>query len=502
MSRIEEKKWYQNPLLVTCLVISLLFTIVGLGFPDWVFERTNIMTKFIVSKGGAFYLYLGFFLVVFCIVLALSPYGKLRLGKDHERPEYSTWSWIAMLYSAGMGVGLLQRAVQEPVYYYRNPPITDAVSQGSEVFALQYAFFHWGFTAWAFYAAFGIIAAFFQFRKNYPARPSSSIRPFTTNPIVYTIVDVLAVLATLFGLIASVGFGCGQISGSIAFFNGDPAINPVYTIIIALIIGVAAFISAWTGLEKGIRIISQINISGAIIILIFFLFSADTQGIIVNLALGFFYYLKDFVSMSLALGDYGANEAFVADWTIFYWAFWLAWAPFTGLFIARISRGRTLRSFVLGTLFIPSIGTFLWFSTFGTAGFDLIQEVPITDPNTFSDIFTASYEFFEYFSFSNFWNLFTVLLSATFLITSLDSAIVVLGMITSAGIPTPSKPYKIIWGVLLPLLAASAIWVGGDTLLRSMSNLLISTALPFGIILLIMIAAFLKALLVKDKSST
>ena len=486
-------KWHQNPLLLICLVASLTFSVLGLVFPDWVLEKTTALTQSIISRFGFFYLYLGLFLVLFCVIVALSPFGKVRLGKDTEKPEYSNWSWIAMLYSAGMGAGLLQRAVQEPIYYYRNPPITEGVSQGAEVLSMQYAFFHWGLTAWGFYAAFGIIAAFFQFRKNYPARPSSMIRTFSKNTTVYTVVDVLAVMATIFGLVASVGLGCGQLSGSIAFLNGEE-IKPIYTLLIALAIGIAAFISAWTGLEKGIRLISQINILGAIIIMLFFFFNADIGGVFVNLGLGFFYYLKDFVAMSLALGDYGSNADFVADWTIFYWAFWLAWAPFTGLFIARISRGRTLRSFLLGTLFVPAIGTFFWFSTFGTASFDLVQEVPITDSDTFTNLFTASYEFFEYFPLNGFWNIFTVLLLSTFLITSLDSAIVVLGMITSAGMPTPSKPYKIIWGILLPLIAASAIWVGGDSLLKSMSNLLISSALPFGLIFLIMIAAFLKEL--------
>ncbi|MCB0630101.1 MAG: BCCT family transporter [Saprospiraceae bacterium] len=482
--------------LIGALLVCLIFVIPGLLWPTEVFELTGQITTKLLSVFHGFYLWLGLILVLFCLVLAVSPWGKIRLGNADERPAFGFWSWLAMLYSAGMGAGLLQRAVQEPAYYYLYPPVTDVVEPAErQLLSLQYAHFHWGFTAWGFYASFGLIAAYFLFRKNKAALPSQLISNAGVTRKInwYGGLDLLAILATVFGLVASVGLGSGQIAEGLGQWLGIRL--PVWGImLVGLGLGIAAFISAWSGLEKGIKLISQINMGGAVLLLLFFLFHNSFIELFVNFGKSIWYYIRDFVPMSLAWGAYGKNPAFTADWTIFYWAFWLAWAPFTGLFIARISRGRTIRSFVLGVLIVPSLGTFLWFSVFGTLTFDLISTLPEAHHADLTDIFKATYLFYTQFPLSNFNNLLTIFLLSTFLITSLDSAIYVVSMMTGGGKQVPGWQHKVSWGVTLPLVTAVAIWVGGDALLRSMSNLLIIVALPFGFILLLMIVFFLKTL--------
>lgn len=486
--------------LISALSACLIFIVPGLLWPEAVAAFTAQLTSRILGLFHHFYLWLGLLLVLFCVLLAVSPWGNIRLGDDDEKPAFGFWSWLAMLYSAGMGAGLLQRAVQEPVYYYLNPPIpgmTDPTAK--ELMSLQYAHFHWGFTAWGFYASFGLIAAYFLFRKKKAALPSLMLGTSTARSSKWLgWLDLLAVLATVFGLVASVGLGSGQIAEGLGQWLGQHL--PVWdTMLVAVIIGLVAFISAWTGLERGIRLISQINMSGAILLLLIFFFQAPLGELFALFAGSIWQYVRDFFAMSLALGDYGGNPQFTADWTIFYWAFWLAWAPFTGLFIARISRGRSLRSFVLGVLIVPALGTFIWFSVFGTLSFDLVSTLPEAGQQDLTDIFKATYLFYAQFPFENAVSLLTIFLLCTFLITSLDSAIYVLGMMTDGGTQLPARLHKISWGVALPCTAVVAIWVGGDTLLRSMSNLLIIAALPFGIILLVMILFFVRMLFRVEK---
>ncbi|PHN05762.1 BCCT family transporter [Flavilitoribacter nigricans] len=486
--------------LAGAVLICLFFVIPGMFWPEAVFEFTGKFTQQILSLFHGFYLWLGLLLVLFCLVLGFSPWGKIRLGGPEERPAFGFWTWLAMLYSAGMGAGLLQRAVQEPVFYYLNPPVPSVQDElGREILSLQYAHFHWGFTAWGFYASFALIAAYFLFRKKRAALPSVMLGGTEARRFNWLgWLDLLVILATVFGLVASVGLGSGQIAEGLSQWLGTDL--PVWdTILVALSIGVVAFISAWSGLEKGIRFVSQINMSGAVILLLLFLFQNNAVELINRFGLSFWHYLRDFIPMSLALGEYGTNPQFTADWTIFYWAFWLAWAPFTGLFIARISRGRTLRSFVLGVLIVPALGTFLWFSVFGTLAFDQVAGLSEAGRQEMTDIFKATYLFYTQFPFENFVNPLTIFLLCTFLVTSLDSAIYVVSMMTGGGTQIPTRVHKITWGIGLPLITAVAVWVGGDALLRSMSNLLIIVALPFGIILLVMILFFIRMLVREEK---
>lgn len=482
-----------TPLLRYCLICCLLFVLPGLIFPAQVFAVTAKMTAGVLSIFGSFYLWLGLGLVVFCFGLAISPWGKIRLGAAEDKPQYSFWTWLAMLYSAGMGAGLLQRAVQEPIFYYQHPPMAQEMPQGTDILALQYVYFHWGITAWAFYTTFGLVAAYFQYRKHEPALASVVLRPIIKKTSWGNAVNVLAVMTTIFGLVASVGLGSGQIAGGIGFLQGKeyPAI---LTAVVAVLVGIASFVSAMRGLDKGIKRISQFNMLGTLVLLVLFIFQNDLGTLASNFGNGLFYYFKDFIAMSLGWGAYGENSQFIADWTIFYWAFWLAWAPFTGMFIARISRGRTIRSFVFGVLLVPSLGTFLWFTVFATPAFDLAATFGPTEMDTFANIFDATFKFFAFYPHTALLSIGTVILLCTYLVTSLDSAIYVVSMMTDQGKLLPGRSHKLFWGIMLPLVAVAAIWIGGDTLLKSMSNLLIVTALPFGFILVVIVVLFVREL--------
>lgn len=483
----------KNKLLSLSLFCGLIFVLPSILFPIQVFEWTNTLTLQLLTIFDHFYLGLGFLFCVLCIGIAISPYGKIKLGKANDEPEYSLWSWVAMLYSTGMGAGLIIRAVQEPVAYYQAPPIQGLSNTETQTLALQYTYFHWGFTAWAFYGIIGLIMAWFHYTRNQKALVSDTIKPLLPSPKLTIPIDLMVIIATIFGVIASVGFGAGMIVGGTNHLLQQD-FSTYFSILAILIVSVLSFLSAFSGLDKGIKLISNINIGGALLMMMFFLFQNDLSHLAQQISISLWKYGTDFLQMSLALGKYGLNAKFTADWTIFYWAFWLAWAPFTGIFIARISRGRSIRSFIGGVLLIPSLGTFLWFSVFGTIAFEVVDNYPGGYDGQFADLFTASFYFFEFFPLSKLFNLLTIGLMFTFLITSMDSAIFVISMMTDEGKDHPSREYKILWGIMLPLVACTAVWLGGDNFLRSTSNLLIITALPFSFISLLMVYAFLKDL--------
>ncbi|MEZ4885288.1 MAG: BCCT family transporter [Chitinophagales bacterium] len=483
----------KNKLLILSLLCGIIFVIPSLLFPTEVFEWTNSLTLKLLTIFDGFYLILGLFFFLFCIGIAVSPYGKIKLGYSDDEPEYSVWSWIAMLYSTGMGSGLIIRAVQEPVAYYQNPPIEGMSGEAAQTLALQYAYFHWGFSAWAFYAVIGLIMAWFHYKRHQKALISDTLKTILPSPKLAIPIDLLAVIATIFGVIASVGFGSGMIVGGTNHLLSQE-FPPHYAIWAILIVSVLSCMSAISGLDKGIKLISNINIGGTLLLLAFFFFQNNFFHLVQQMGNSLWAYGKEFFEMSLAIGKHGHNPKFTADWTIFYWAFWLAWAPFTGMFIARISRGRTIRSFIGGVLIIPSFGTFLWFSVFGTIAFEIVDTLPNGYEGQFDNLFTATFQFFELYPMSNLLNIVTICLMFTYLITSMDSAIFVISMMTDKGKSDPTKFYKVFWGIMLPLIACTAVWLGGDNFLRSTSNLLIITALPFSFVSLVMVYAFLKDL--------
>jgi len=283
-------------------------------------EKVSIWVR---NYFGFFYLYLGLACVLLLLGIAFSPLGKRRLGKDNDRPEHSLWAWVAMLYSAGMGAGILLRAVQEPVFMQQHPPYSS--HHTPEVLALEFTFYQWGFTAWAFYGIFAMIVGYALFVQNKKVSVSATISSIIPNKHIHTGIDTMTIVTTVFGLIAAIGLGTAQINGGLNHIF-DASFGVTATILLALLISGLAFISVWKGVNKGIKLISKFNILVTLLLLLFVFINSDMGSILSAFIKAFLAYVMDFVPMSIAYGSYHPGIGFLTDWTFYYWAFWLAWA--------------------------------------------------------------------------------------------------------------------------------------------------------------------------------
>ncbi|MDR6301316.1 BCCT family transporter [Mesonia maritima] len=481
---IQSQKLLSLSILIICSFSVYIFI-----QPENFYTQIESYSIVIREYFGSFYLWLGLLAVLFLIIIAFSPIGKLRLGS--KTPEYKTFSWLAMLYSAGMGAGILLRAVQEPVFMQQNPPIS--TENSAEIISLEYTFYQWGFTAWAFYGFFALVIGYYLFVRKKSVLLSSAFKHSETSYILKS-VDLLTILTTVVGIVAAIGLGTTQIKGGIQHlfqFNQQYYLEFEVTFLIFLF----GFLSAYRGIKKGIQQISNINIYVTLILLFFIFFQSDMIHILKNFGLAFYHYVVDFIPLSLALGKYNPGENFLTDWTYYYWAFWLAWAPFTGIFIARISRGRTIKQMILGSLFIPSLGSFFWFSVFGTSSFQLIEKMTNYN-NEFGNVFTSIFVFLENYPFATITSVITIILLIGFLVTSVDSAIYVLSMFTDKGKENPKKSHRFIWAFLLFLCTEAILLLGtfsaAKNVLTAMQKLLIITSLPFALLSVLIAVGLIK----------
>ncbi|MCU0449988.1 MAG: BCCT family transporter [Bernardetiaceae bacterium] len=441
-------------------------------------------TQLTLRLFGPVYLGLGLAVVLVLLGVAVSPWGRRRLGPPGERPVYGTASWIAMLYSTGMGAGLLLRAVQEPVHYYLHPPVT--VDYPRAHLALEYTFFHWGLTPWGFYGLFGLVVAHYLHVRGRPVLGSSALGRHGRASWAATI-DSVSIISTLLGVVAAIGLGSYQLLGGTNYLLNWQLSPQIGWLVVAFMCGLAT-LSARSGLGRSIKHLSNLNIAGTLLLLGLVLATSPLGQTGANFWAGLSQYLRHFGQLSLNWGPYRAPAAFLQDWTYFYWAFWLAWTPFTGVFIARISRGRTVRQFVVGTLVVPSLGTFAWFAAFGTPAFALAQ----AHPDQFADIGDAIFRFLGQRPAGGFASALALGLVATFLLTSIDSAIYVLSMFSDRGRPEPSPRHRWLWGGTLAAFTVTLIWLGGNDLLGLASQLLILFAPPFALIFMALVAAWLR----------
>ncbi|WP_235893438.1 BCCT family transporter [Litoribacter populi] len=475
-----------NPTLLLSGLICTVFLLLA-GFQREELQKMlGASTEVVLTWFGGFYLVLGLLTVLVLLILAFSPLGKVRFGSD--KPAYSWFSWIAMMYSTGMGAGLLLRAVQEPAFYFQHP--AREVDYSLEVFSLQYTFFHWGLTPWGFYTMFGLIVGYQLFSEKKTILSSSILGERFQKPVFTAPIDSVTVISTMLGVVAALGLGSRQVLEGMAFMGGIAPFAAQSAAWVVLIIGVVAGISAYLGVSKGIRVISNLNIGIALLLMLFTLVVGDVPLIFSNLFTSLYEYLKGFFHMSLNMGEYKVGRPFLKNWTYFYWAFWLAWAPFTGVFIARISKGRSIRGFILGALLIPSLGTFLWFSVFGSSAFQLLGNGQLQG-DEFDSLYTAIFRFFGFLPLSELTGWVSLFLVCTFLVTSVDSAIFVLGMFTDQGREEPKKSLRIFWAIVLVAVTVAIILLGKEELLNAVGNLLILFALPFSFLFLGMMGYFL-----------
>ena len=472
-------------------IILLLSSILIILFTDEFYNWIEIISLWVREYFGAFYLWLGLGCVFFLLIIAFSKFGKIRLGKSP--PEFDRLSWIAMLYSAGMGAGILLRAVQEPVFMFLNPPIQ--TGERAEIISLEYTFYQWGFTAWAFYGLFALVIGYSIFVEKSDVRLSSGFSAFNSKRFLPSLIDILTILTTVVGLVAAIGLGTTQIEGGLSHMESQEPGSLWQNMGLVFLICSLAFMSAWAGVNKGIKRISNWNIYVAIILMLFVFLTGNISEILLNFFESFYHYIIDFIPLSLASGNYDPGVKFLTDWTYYYWAFWLAWAPFTGIFIARISKGRTIREMILGVLLIPSVGSFFWFSVFGTSAFELIESWN-TYNDEFGNVFTSMFVFFEAYPLPAITSFIVILLLISFLVTSVDSAIFVLSMFTDNGKQEPKKRYRLAWAILILIFCEAIIILGqvkpNSNVLTAMQKLLIITSLPFALFSVLLIFLFIK----------
>ncbi|MDQ0350455.1 glycine betaine transporter [Alkalibacillus filiformis] len=483
------------------LAIAILFIIWGVipeeTWPNWnLNEVTTNIQGFLVSKFGWFYLLSATAFLIFAAFLVVSKYGNIVLGKDGDEPEYNYLTWFGMLFSAGMGIGLVFWGAAEPISHFNAPPYDVADQSEAGRVAMRYSFFHWGLHPWGIYAILALALAYFQFRKDYPGLISSTLKPLFGNKMdnTYgTIVNTIAVFATIFGVATSLGLGAQQISSGLGFVNENLE-NTVYLqLIIIAVVTVLFMLSALTGLNRGIKYLSTTNIILMFVLLLFMLFAGPTNFIMNYFTTTLGSYVQNLPSMSFRTTPFSPDDTqWLEGWTIFYWAWWIAWAPFVGMFIARVSRGRTVREFVIGVLLVPTIFGALWFSAFGGSAISLEYHHDMNIQSVVEEVGEegALFTVLENYPFSLITTLLTILLISTFFITSADSATFVLGMQTTGGSLNPNLRVKLSWGVVQSATAAVLLWQGGLGALQTAS---IIAAFPFAFVLILIIFSLVKA---------
>ena len=473
----------KNHSIIAGFIFGVVILMVGLIIPKTFTETLNQVNVLLLSTFTSFYLWLGFLIVVLSMVLIFLPFSKQRLG--NEQAEYSLFSWIALLYSTGMGSGLLLRAVQEPVYYLNHPPIQSSNLQST---ALQYTFFHWGLTPWSFYSLFGLIVAHNLYNQKAQSFLEAII-PQNKSKILKDGFNIFIILITIVGVVASLGLGTGQFMGGInSYFNINLGTN--YLLLCILFMGIIATLSALTGIQKAIKFLADFDIIISLALLVFIAFFLDYNHFFTQTFTAFKDYIIGFPAMSLSLGKYTVSDSFLKDWTVFYWAFWLAWVPFTGIFIARISKGRTIRQFLVATILIPTLATVVWFAVFGNKVFEIMATKGVYHQQ-FDSIFTSLFNFLRFFPFSEFTIIITAMLVLIAIINSVDSAIFVVSMFSDNGSENPSKKHKLLWGIIITATAIGLTAVGSKNLLNAVSNLLIIMAFPFSLVYLYIIVQFM-----------
>lgn len=488
------KKLKFTPTFLVGLILCLLLVIWGLTGPVSFEKAATAANTFIGENFSWWYVLIMTSFVLFVIWLGFfSKFKNFRLGDDNEKPEYSYISWFAMLFSAGMGIGLVFWGTAEPLNFFINP--IDGIESGSPkaaTFALMKAFLHWGLHPWAAFTVTGLALAYFWFRKKTPALISSVFEPLVGEKMVKgwfgTVVDVLAVFAAVAGVSTSFGLGAFQINSGLNMLVGIPENNTVILIIIVIV--TMLFLSAAvSGIEKGINFVSKLNVVLCVVIAFVCFIIGPTRDILNSLVEAIGNYLSNLLEQGLSVGAH-ADGAWYQGWTIFYWAWWIAWAPFTGVFIARISRGRTIKEFCAGVLLVPALVSMIWFAIFGTlgmnCGLDVAREA-IVNPST------ALFVVLQHYPIGKIISAGICVLLVTFFVTSADAGTFVLGMLTSGGSQNPPAWSKLIWGLIETLIAVALLLFtsNGLNMLQTMS---IVGAFPFSFVVVGAVISVVKAL--------
>ncbi|MDX1343131.1 MAG: BCCT family transporter [Reinekea sp.] len=493
------QKWgfdIHNPVFGISAGLIILFLIATLvSDPESAKSLLDGLKWDIIAKFDALFMWSGNIFVVFCLGLAISPWGKIRIGGRDAAAEHSTLSWLAMLFAAGMGIGLMFWGVAEPVAYftgwYETPLGVEAYSPEAASMALGATMYHWGLHPWAIYGVVALSLAFFAYNKGLPLSIRSAFYPILGD---HTwgwpghIIDILAVLATLFGLATSLGLGAQQASAGMGHVFGFSAGLGLQLIVI-VVVTLLAIMSVIRGLEGGVKLLSNINMIIAFLLLAFvtLVAFAVSMGTIPQTVGA---YLKNIIPLSNPHGR--PDEAWLQGWTVFYWAWWISWSPFVGMFIARISKGRTVREFVTAVLLVPTAVTVIWMSVYGGIAIEQIQNgVGALGMDGLTSVPLAMFQMFDELPLGTILSFIAVVLVLVFFITSSDSGSLVIDSITAGGKIDAPVPQRIFWASVEGAIAAALLWIGGTQAIEALQAGAISTGLPFTFVLLLMCVSLL-----------
>ena len=481
-----------NVFLSTVIIIAIFIAIVIIAPSSFEF-LTQQLKQWITDSFSWFYVLSVAVFLILLIYIACSDSGKIKLGPDHSQPEYSNGSWFAMLFTAGMGIGLMFFGVAEPVMHYVSPPSGDPESIASAQQALRITFFHWGLHAWAIYAVVGLALAYFAYRHNLPLKTRSALYPIIGKKIYGPwgdSIDTFATIGTVFGVATSLGFGVTQINSGLHYLFGVEQSSQVQVGLIVFV-SILASMSVFLGLDKGVKRLSELNLVLALVLLAFVFIAGPSIYLLQTTIQNMGSYMSNLFGMTFNLYAYQPN-GWIGGWTIMYWAWWISWSPFVGMFIARVSRGRTIREFIVGVLLIPTGFTIIWMGFLGNAAlFNIMQEHNHSLIHAVqSDSSVALFEFLNHLPFSGVMSLLATVLVMLFFVTSADSGALVIDYLTAKTENSPTWQ-RLFWTVLMAALAIILLLVGG---LSALQSSIIMSALPFTFIMLLMSWGLLKAL--------
>lgn len=482
-----------GPVFFTSSILIIIGIALTLIFKENAKTYFESIQNSVSNFGGWFFVLCVNVFLIFILYIAFSRFGKIKLGGKDAEPEFKTLSWFAMLFSAGMGIGLLFWSIAEPINHFGNPPMAEGGTQTAAKEAMNFTFLHWGLHAWGIYALVGLSLAYFTYSRGLPLTIRSVFYPFLGDKIygiIGDIIDIFAVLATLFGLATSLGFGVQQVAAGLSHVFGVSSGITTQVLLIGGITGVAT-LSVILGVDKGVRVLSEWNMRIAIVLLVLVVVLGSTLFIFESYLENLGNYASSLFEISLWNESYTDTD-WQNNWTVFYWGWWIAWSPFVGMFIARVSKGRTIKEFILGVLIVPTLVTFFWITAFGSSALQDVlggNEVLVDAVN--DDVATALFVFLENFPFSSILSVIGIVLIIGFFVTSSDSGSLVIDSLTSGGKIDAPVGQRIFWAISEGAVAAVLLIGGGLGALQTAS---VATGLPFAFILLIMCYSLYKGL--------
>ncbi|MCH2551402.1 MAG: BCCT family transporter [Alcanivorax sp.] len=495
-----------NPVFFISAVLILVFVIGTIIFPAEAKTALDGAKGWTIDNFDWLFMVGANIFVLFCIALIFLPVGKIRLGGKGARPDFSTLSWFAMLFAAGMGIGLMFWSVAEPVGYYTDwfgtPLNVEPNTPQAKDMALGAVMYHWGLHPWAIYGVVALSLAFFAYNKGMPLTIRSAFYPILGERCwgwAGHVIDVLAVLATIFGLATSLGLGAKQAAGGMHFLFDTPnAIN----VQIAIIVGVtaAAVISVMRGLDGGVKLLSNINMGLAALLLLFVMIAGPTLLIFTSMGQTAVDYVVNIIPLSNWVGR--EDQGFLHDWTVFYWAWWISWSPFVGMFIARVSYGRSVREFLTAVLLVPTLVTVVWMATFGGSGLHQTINGIGELANGVGDSSLALFQMLAELPLTAITSFLAIVLVLVFFITSSDSGSLVIDSITAGGKLDAPVPQRVFWAIMEGLIAGALLYGGGEQALNALQAGAITTGLPFTVVLLVMCFSLYKGLSAERKLMT